>query len=136
MDDMIVIKTSESDWFERALKAYTQKKSFELIDDAHVGLTTNDAKSAANLIRGVNKRGAVSWQQIAAVLVGLGITSAGLWIIAAAIADPEPTTKLTLLISGGIILALTGSLATLKALGMTFIVSVKNGTNHFQITPQ
>ena len=79
----------------------------------------------------------VTWQQIVGVLSGIGITGVGIWMVAAAIADPEPTTKLGLLIGGGIILALTGSLGTLAALGIKFSVSAKSPLGHtFEIKPK
>lgn len=75
-------------------------------------------------------------KDISTILVSLGITASGIWIVLAAIADPEPTSKLTLLIAGGLILALTGSLGTLRALGITFSVSAKTfGGNEFHISP-
>jgi len=69
-------------------------------------------------------------------LACIGILGVAAWVIAAAIADPEPTTKLGLLIGGGLILALTGSLGTLTALGVPFSVSAKSPAGHsFEISP-
>ena len=132
-----IVKTSEKDWLEKALKLYTEKKLFRFIDDAELKLTEKDLKSAVSLIRAAKSKGGVTWQQITGVLAGIGITGAGVWIIAAAIADPEPTTKLGLLITGGIILALTGSLGTFASLGVRFSVSAKLPQGHeFEIKPE
>lgn len=132
-----IVKTSERDWLEKALKLYTEKKLFKFIDDAGLKLTEEDLKSAVSLIRAAKSKGGVSWKQIVSVLAGIGITGVGVWIIAAAIADPEPTTKLGLLIAGGIVLALTGSLGTLTALGVKFSVSAKSPQGHeFEIKPE
>jgi hypothetical protein len=132
-----IVRTSEKDWLEKSLKLYTEKKLFKFIDDAGLKLTEEDLRSAVDLIRAAKSKGGVSWQQIVGVLAGIGITGVGVWIIAAAIADPEPTTKLGLLIAGGIILALTGSLGTLAALGVRFSVSAKSPQGHeFEIKPE
>ena len=132
-----IVRTSEKDWLEKSLKLYTEKKLFKFIDDAGLKLTEEDLRSAVDLIRAAKSKGGVSWQQIVGVLAGIGITGVGVWIIAAAIADPEPTTKLGMLIAGGIILALTGSLGTLAALGVRFSVSAKSPQGHeFEIKPE
>ncbi len=132
-----IVRTSDKDWLEKAIKLYTDKKPFTFEDDAGLKLTKADLKSAVSLIRAAKSKGVVTWQQIVGVLAGIGITGVGVWIIAAAIAAPEPTTKLGLLITGGIILALTGSLGTLAALGVRFSVSAKSPQGHsFVIKPE
>ncbi len=131
-----VIKTSEENWVERAMKAYTKKLSWRLVDDAEIGLTEKDVKSAINLLAFMKRGRMLKVKEISSILIGLGITASGVWIVLAAIADPEPTSKLTLLIAGGLILALTGSLGTLRALGISFSVSAKTfGGNEFHISP-
>ncbi|MGA1869950.1 MAG: hypothetical protein ACMUJM_15560 [bacterium] len=101
-------------------KALHRQEPFTFEDDAKLGLTEADLKSAVALIRAAKANGGINWQQIVSVLAGIGITGVGVWMVAAAIADPEPTTKLGLLIAGGIVLALTGSLGTFAALGLRF----------------
>ncbi len=79
----------------------------------------------------------MSRSNIVAALAGIGITGLGIWMVFAAIADPEPTSKLGLLIVGGIIITLTGSLGTLAALGIKFSVSAKSPQGHaFEIRPE
>ena len=119
---MTIIKTSEKDWLKRAIKKYNNKEPFELIDDAGIGFNKDDMKSGISLLKAAKEKGNISVKQIIAVLAGIGITGAGVYIIIAAIAAPEPTTKLGLLISGGILLALTGSVGTFAALGYRFSV--------------
>lgn len=136
IEDIKEIKTSQKDWVNVALKAYTQKVEFNLIDDAGLGLSEKDVKSAMNLLAFMKRENRLSLKDISTILVGLGITASGVWIVLAAIADPEPTSKLTLLIAGGLVLALTGSLGTLRALGINFSVSAKAfGGNEFHISP-
>ncbi len=132
-----IIKTSDLNWLEKALKLYTKKESFRFLDDAGLELTEEDMISAVSLIRAAKSKGGVPWQKIVGVLTGVGITGVGLWIVAAAIADPEPTTKLGLLISGGIIILLTGSIGTFAALGIKFSVTSKSPQGHeFEIKPK
>ncbi|MGA1868527.1 MAG: hypothetical protein ACMUJM_08255 [bacterium] len=132
-----IVCTTNKDWLEQAIKLYTDKKPFIFEDDAKLGLTEADLKSAVALIRAAKSKGGVNWQQIVGVLAGIGITGVGVWMVAAAIADPEPTTKLGLLIGGGIVLAWTGSLGTLAALGLRFSVSAKSPGGHsFEVKPE
>lgn len=130
------IKTSEENWMDTAIKAYTAKKEFSLVDDAGLGLTEKDVRSALSLMAFMKKEKRVTIKELSTILIGLGITASGVWIVLAAIADPEPTSKLGLLIAGGLILALTGGLGTLRALGITYQVSAKAfGGNEFHIAP-
>jgi hypothetical protein len=130
------IHTKEPNWVENALKAYTKKIEFNLVDDGEVGLSEKDVKSAMNLLAFMKREKRLSVKDITTILISLGITASGVWIVLAAIADPEPTSKLTLLIAGGLVLALTGSLGTLRALGITYSVSAKAfGGNEFHISP-
>ena len=132
-----IVRTTDVDWLERAIKLYTDKLTFTFIDDAKLGISEADLKSAVALIRAAKSKGMVAWQQIVGVLAGIGITGVGVWIIMAAIADPEPTTKLGLLVAGGIVLALTGSLGTLASLGVRFSVSAKSpGGGEFKVKPE
>lgn len=133
---METINTSDSEWLEKALKAYSKKQQFSLNDDQQIGLKETDLKSAVALISFAKKGRHVSWRKISQLLASLGITGVGIWIIAAAIADPEPTSKLSLLVAGGLVLALTGSLGTLASLGLKFQVSARRGGTEFHIKPE
>lgn len=132
-----IIRSSEPDWLEKALKQYTKKEPFQFEDDGEIGLTEKDLRSAINLIKAAKGKGKVSWKQIVGLLSGLGITGAGLWIVAAAVADPEPTTKLGLLITGGLVLAIMGGYGTLSSLGIKFSVIARTPFgNSFEIHPK
>ncbi len=131
-----IIKTSEPEWFETTLKQYSSKNEFIFIDDAQLGLTKTDLKSAVSLIKASKSKGKKTVKTITSVLVGLGLSSSGIWIVILAIADPEPTTKLGLLITGGFILAITGGYGTLRALGVNFTVTARKGDYSFEIKPE
>jgi len=83
-------------------------------------------KSPVSLIKAAKSKGRIRWQQSIGVLASLGITGVGVWMVYAAIIDPEPTAKLGLLIGGGIIIALTGSLGTLSSLGIRVKIIIKS----------
>jgi hypothetical protein len=81
------VKTTAPDWLQKAIKLYAAKKPFTLVDDADLGIVAPDLKSAVTLIRAAKRKGAVSWQQIAAVLAGICITGIGVWMMAATAMD-------------------------------------------------
>lgn len=133
----LILKTSNTEWLKIAIENYSKKRAFTLIDDAKIGLTEKDLISAVTLIRAAKKKGGSSIKTIAQALTSIGITGAGIYIVILAIADPEPTSKLGLLITGGLILAVTGSLGALSSLGIKFSISAKTfGGNEFFIRPE
>jgi len=104
-----------------------------LLDDARVGLSEGDLVSAVALIKKAKESSSLSWQQIAIILTSLGLSATGIWLILIAVADPEPTSRLGILLTGGVILILTGGLSILRALGQTWKVS--KGKKSFAIEP-
>lgn len=133
----LLIKTSDTEWLKAAIEAYSKKQTFTLVDDAKLGLNEKDLVSAVSLIRAAKKKAGFSFKIIAQSLTSIGITGAGIYIVILAIADPEPTSKLGLLITGGLILAVTGSLGALSSLGIKFSIAAKTfGGNEFFIRPE
>lgn len=132
----LIVKTSHTEWLKVAIENYSKKQAFTLMDDAKIGLTEKDLVSAVTLIRAAKKKAGLPFKTIAQALTSIGITGAGIYIVILAIADPEPTSKLGLLITGGLILAVTGSLGALASLGIKFSISAKTfGGNEFYIRP-
>jgi len=132
-----VVRTSEEGWLEKALGLYTDKAAFVFVDDAGIGITHKDLQSAVSLIRAAKVKGGFPLKSIMAVLFGLGLSGAGIWMIIAAIADPEPTSKLGLLVAGGVLITRTGGLGTLSALGVRFVITEKGkGGSEFRIEPK
>jgi|TARA_B100000959_G_C14632621_1_gene480881 hypothetical protein len=135
MSDNILIKTSNINWLEQAINSYADKVPFDFLDDAQIGITIVDLESAVTLIKKARSSGGVTWQQIVAILTGVGLSSIGVWMIAVAIGSPEPNTKLWLLIGGGFILTLTGGLSILRSLGMKWRVTAQRGDNTITVEP-
>lgn len=105
------IRTSEPGWLPRLTQAYRQRAQVELIDDAAVGV---DPATQSLLQMGV--AGKLSRKEWTAVTVSAGMTLFGAGLVIAAIIDPDPTSKLGLLVASGAILALTGGFQTIRLL--------------------
>jgi hypothetical protein len=97
------IRTSETGWLEQLALAYREQREVMVVDDAEIGLDpSNQTLLTMGREYGLARR---EWM---GVLVSLGLSGVGLWMVAAAIVSPEPTSKLWLLVSGGSVLLITG----------------------------
>ena|SRR5579884_348847 len=105
------IRTSEKDWLARLTEAYRAKAAVELIDDAQVGI---DPQHQSLLQMGLSGR--LSPREWTSVAIAAGMTVFGAGLIVAAIIDPDPTSKLGLLVGSGALLALTGGFQTIRML--------------------
>ncbi|MFM0416980.1 hypothetical protein [Paraburkholderia aromaticivorans] len=101
----LIIRTSEKGWYSALARAYKEKTSLLVIDDANVGF---DPKSDSLL--DVARKGRLGVREITGACIALGMSVVGVGLVVAAILDPEPTSKLGLLIGGGIALTFTGGL--------------------------
>ncbi|MFA5034012.1 MAG: hypothetical protein WC614_13475 [bacterium] len=127
-----IIKTSDPEWFKKAISYYKDKENFLMKDDAKLGVKESDLTSGLSLIKKAKQVG-ISWKKICAVLTGLGLCLIGLVLIGAAILDQEPTSRLAILLAGGVVLIATGGLTILRVLGLTWKVNA--GKNGFLIEP-
>jgi hypothetical protein len=130
-----IIRTSDKKWLEKALDCYKTKVVFEFLDDVPIGIGHDDLVSAVALIAAAKNKKAISWQQIVGILTGLGMSGVAVWMIAVAIADPEPTSKLGILLLGGVVLAITGGLSILQCLGIKWRVSANSGKASLTVEP-
>ncbi len=106
-----VIRTSQSGWFSDVARAYKDEKPIQIIDDANVGIDPNGQTLFQMGLQA--KLGTGEWT---AAALGIGMTTAGVALIILAVWDPEPTSKLGLLVGGGLFLALTGGGAAIAIL--------------------
>lgn len=120
-----LIKSSDPEWLQKALECYRDKHPFKFSDDALIGIKKQDLESAVALIKRAKESGAFTWRKIGQILTGLGMSAVGIWLILLAIAAPEPTSKLSILLVGGVILIVTGSLGILRAFGQKWRVGGK-----------
>ena len=124
----LTIRTSKPGWLARLAKAYKDRRSVTVVDDAEVGI---DPSSQTLLEMG--KRTGLSYQEWVAVLISLGLTGIGVWMVVAAILDPEPTSKLWLLVAGGTVCVLGGGFSAIRTLTKTRPPSVDFGPGGIRI---
>jgi len=105
------LRTSQQDWLAQLTRAYRNRTHVELIDDAGIGI---DPATQSLLQMGVT--GKLSRKEWTAVAISSGMTVFGAAMVILAIVDPDPTSKLGLLIGSGAILALTGGFQTIRVL--------------------
>jgi len=105
------IRTSEKDWFKKLAEAYKNKINVIFIDDA--GLNINPA---IQTLLEMGQKAVIDPKEWIAVLISVGVAGAGVYMIVAAILDPEPTSKLGLLIGGGTVALLGGGFTAIKIL--------------------
>lgn len=123
------IKTSEPGWFTKLTQAYEKQLSVQVLDDAHVGISP-----AHQTLFEMGRSAKLSGAEWLAVFVSLGVGAAGLWIIRLAFLDPEPTSKLWLLLAGGILCVLTGGGYAVYILTNRKPPSLKAGLAGFQLS--
>jgi hypothetical protein len=107
----IAIRTSEKDWLPRLTQAYRERARVELIDDAGLGV---DPATQSLLQMGASGR--LTRREWTAVGLSAGMTVFGATLVVLAVLDPEPTSKLGLLVGSGALLALTGGFQTIRLL--------------------
>ena len=107
----LTIRTSEHGWLAQLAKAYRDRDDIVIVDDANVGI---DPRTQTLLDMGL-KTG-LSRKEWTAVLIAGGMTIFGAVVIILAILDPDPTSKLGLLIATGGVLAVGGGFSSIRIL--------------------
>ncbi len=105
------IRTSQKGWFALLASAYKTRTPVLLVDDAKVGI---DPQSQSLLAMGI--RAGLSPADWTAVGVSVGVSAAGITMVVLAFLDPEPTSKLGLLVGGGAVCVLTGGMTAVGIL--------------------
>lgn len=99
-----------------------------LIDDAQVGIDPT-----RQTLLDMGRTAVLNRREWAGVLVSLGLTGIGLWMVVAAVLDPEPTSKLGLLIGGGTACLLGGGFSAVRILTRSRPPTVEVGVRGIQI---
>jgi VIT1/CCC1 family predicted Fe2+/Mn2+ transporter len=107
----LTIRTSQQGWLAQLAKAYRNRDQVLIIDDAKVGI---DPSSQTLLDMGLKTK--LSSKEWSAVLISGGMTIFGATVIILAILDPDPTSKLGLLVASGAVLALGGGFSAIRIL--------------------
>ncbi len=123
------IRTSQTGWFERLARAYRDRLPILLVDDAHVGI---DPKSQSLVAMGI--KAGLSVTDWAAVGVAVGVSAAGVMMVVIAFLDPEPTSKLGLLVGGGAVCVLSGGLTAVAILTRRRPPNIELGAGGFKIS--
>jgi hypothetical protein len=105
------IRTSEKDWLPRLTHAWRERAQVNLIDDAQLGI---DPSTQSLLQMGLHAR--LTRREWTAVAIASGMTVLGASMVILAIIDPDPTSKLGLLVGSGALLALTGGFQAIHLL--------------------
>ena len=103
------IRTSEKGWLAELAKAYKEKNPTIIFDDAEIGF---DPKSQTILEMGIKAK--LTLADWVAVLISLGVSAIGAWLIAIAFIDPEPTSKLSILLVGGVLMIGSGGFTAVR----------------------
>lgn len=123
------IRTSATNWFSALANAYKHRRDVLLIDDAQLGINP-----IRDTLLDMGRRYSMPAQQWMTVLTSLGISAAGAGLLLVAILDPEPTSKLSLMVLSGSLVAATGGLTAVNVLMRVRPPSVKDGPRGFEIT--
>lgn len=106
-----VVKTSDPNWLQGLAAVYRSRHAGLLIDDAGLGLDP-----AQQTLLQMAKHARLSKREIAGACVALGMSAAGMVMVVLAFLDPEPTTKLGLLVGGGVACVLGGGFSAIRIL--------------------
>lgn len=111
MEHPLTVRTSQPGWLATLAKAYKEQTPAVIIDDANVGVDP-----ANQSLFDMGRKASLSAAEMAGAAVAVGMTVAGVAMVVLAFVDPEPTTKLGLLIASGAVLAMTGGLSAIRIL--------------------
>jgi hypothetical protein len=106
-----IVKTSDPDWLRTLARLYRARTAGVILDDAGLGINPGD-QSLLQMAReaGLSKR------EIGGVCVALGMSGVGVTMVVLAVLDPEPTSKLGLLVGGGAVCVLGGGFSAIRIL--------------------
>ena len=113
MDDLQekIVKTSDPNWLRTLALLYKERLTALLVDDANLGIDPEEQ----TLLQMARFAG-ISRRELAAVSVALGVSAVGVTMVVLAFLDPEPTSKLGLLVGGGAVCVLGGGFSAIRIL--------------------
>ena len=106
-----IVRTSDPEWLRTLAKLYRDRIAGMLVDDAGLGVDP----SQQTLLQMARHSG-LSRRETAGLCVALGMSGAGVTMIVLAVLDPEPTSKLGLLVGGGAVCLLGGGFSAIRIL--------------------
>jgi len=124
----LTIRTSEQGWLAELTKAYRNRERVIVIDDSNIGI---DPGGQTLLEMGLQRR--LTRNDWIAVGVSAGIGLWGITMVLLAIFDPDPTSKLGLLIASGTILTFSGGFSAVRLLTNRKPPTVRASMRGFEI---
>jgi hypothetical protein len=107
----LIVKTSEQGWLSKLTNAYKARTPLVIIDDANV-----EIDPSKDTIFAMGKKANLNARDWTAVAIALGMASTGVYLLLAAIADPEPFSKMAFTIGAGASLIFGGGFGAIKVL--------------------
>ncbi|HEX8712891.1 MAG TPA: hypothetical protein VF730_13520 [Terracidiphilus sp.] len=104
-----IVRTSQPRWLDALARNYKDRSPVVLVDDAGIGL---DPSSQTLLL--MAKQAGLSQREVAGACVAAGMSAVGITMIVLAFLDPEPTSKLGLLVAGGTVCTIYGGFSALR----------------------
>jgi hypothetical protein len=124
-----IIKTTDKEWFSSLALSYKDRLPVLLIDDAKYGINPEQMS-----LFQIGRQAKLPPQEWTAVGVSLGISVVGMAMIVAAVFDPEPTSKLGILLVGGAVCILGGGFSAIKILTKEKPPNIELGSNGIKIS--
>jgi hypothetical protein len=106
-----IVRTSDPGWLRELALLYRARLAGVLIDDAGLGINPGDQ----NLLQMARFSG-LSRREVLGVCVALGMSVTGVTMVVLAVLDPEPTSKLGLLVAAGAVCVLGGGFSAIQTL--------------------
>ena len=122
------IATSHQGWLVELSRSYKTREPVLLVDDARIGI---DPESETLLLMG--KKAKLSPREWSGVLVCLGVSALGAYLLVMAIMDPEPYSKIGLALVTGALLIGSGGFMAVKILTKITPPNVKVTAQGFEI---
>jgi len=129
MTHTIAVRTSQSGWFAELAKAYKDSTPVLVTDDANVGINpeTDSLYQMALTAK-------LSTGDVLGGCVACGMAASGVTCVLLAVFDPEPTSKLTLLVCGGLALIAMGGGSAIYIFTKKRPPGIKVSGSGFEIT--
>jgi hypothetical protein len=110
-ENRLMIRTSVPGWLAQLAKAYRNREQIVIIDDAGAGIDP----SGQTLLQMGLKRG-LSRNEWIGVCVAVGMGVWGAVMVVLAVLDPDPTSKLGLMVGSGVVLTAGGGFSAIWVL--------------------
>ncbi len=122
------IKTSEQGWLQKLSESYREQKPVRILDDAHVGI---NPQSDSLLTMGWKAK--ITAREWFAVLISVGVSVAGAWLLVATILDEEPFSKIAVALITGAVLLGSGGFMAVRVLTRIKPPNIKVAGDGFEI---